>query len=318
MRIGKRIVAYGREFLSFRWVRDTWMYLVRIVERMQDNHIFLSAAGIAFNTLLCFIPLLLIVFYIMGFYLSSDSALRTVDSYLNSLDLFPYQREQLRTLLVNVISEFVRGSHIAGVVGGIGLIWTASTLFAAFRTALDKIYGVKDTMNILVSTLKDFAMLSIVGIALLLVHVSFYSLTIVRGIGKDVFGLEWNHWLFSTVISQITPLAVTFLLFCVIFFLVPDVRLPYKAIVLSSAIAALLWGLAKAVMAYYLAHLWSLGKIYGPYAILVATALWIYYSNITLLFAAEIGEMYLERKRLKDIFSHKRLEETMGSITIEK
>ena len=70
-----------------------------------------------------------------------------MDTYLNSLDLFPYQREQLRDLLMNVISEFVSGSHIAGAVGGIGLIWTASTLFAAFRTALDKIYGVKDRMR---------------------------------------------------------------------------------------------------------------------------------------------------------------------------
>jgi membrane protein len=295
---------------TFRMARSVWMYIVRILERMEDNNIFLSSAGIAYNTLLCFIPLLLIVFYVLGFYLNSDGALRTVDSWLNNLDLFPYQREQLRLVIVKIISEFIKGSHIAGIVGAVGLIWTASTLFAAVRTVLNRIFGVKDSKNIVVSKLKDFAMLSIVGIALLVVHISFYSLTIIKGIGKEVFQIEWSHWLFSNMIGYSSALVINFILFCLVFVLVPDTRLPSRAIVLASSVASVLWVLAKAFLGYYLSHFWNFGKIYGSYTLLVATALWVYYSSIAILFSAEVGEMYIERKRLKDLFSHRKLEET--------
>jgi membrane protein len=306
--IGK-IISEGPS-KTFRRLREAWMYIVRILERMDDNHIFLSSAGIAYNTLLCFIPLLLIVFYLLGFYLNSEGALRTLDSYLNGIDLFPYQREQLRLIIVKILTEFVRGSHIAGIVGMIALVWTASALFSAVRTVLNRIFGVKDTKNFFVSMLKDFALLSIVGIALMVVQVSLYALTIIKSIGSDIFGIEWSHWLFGNSIGYASALILNFILFCVIFFLIPDTRLPVKAIALASGIASLLWVLAKAVFGYYLSNLWNFGKVYGPYAIIVATALWVYYSSMAMLFAAEVGEMYIERKRLKDLFSHRKLEET--------
>lgn len=43
----KRAYVLLEEFIRLRWVRAIWMYLVRIVERMESNHIFLSAAGLS-------------------------------------------------------------------------------------------------------------------------------------------------------------------------------------------------------------------------------------------------------------------------------
>ena len=116
------------------------MYLVRIIERMESNHIFLSAAGLSFNALLCFIPLLLLIFYVLGLYLDSAEALATVDTWIQKLELFPYQKDQLRELVIGLMQEFINGSHLAGVLGGVGLLWTSSALFAALRTALNRVF----------------------------------------------------------------------------------------------------------------------------------------------------------------------------------
>ncbi|MBR9975934.1 MAG: YihY/virulence factor BrkB family protein [Bacteroidetes bacterium] len=291
------------DFLTLRWVRNIWMYLVRIIERLESNHIFLSAAGLSFNALLCFIPLLLLVFYILGFYLSSEDALATVDVWIQKLELFPYQKDQLRGIVMELIQEFVGGSQLAGIFGAIGLLWTSSALFAALRTALNLVFNIQDTMNILVSKLKDFAMLSIVGMALIIVSVFLYGVSIAKALGENVFGMELESWVFNDAVSFISPFVLSFFLFIIVFYLVPDRRLPRRMIMIASSIAALLWGVAKIVFAYYLTNLWRIGSIYGPYAVIVATAIWVYYSSVTVLLAAEIAEMSSERRVMRRLFS---------------
>ncbi|MDX9760173.1 MAG: YihY/virulence factor BrkB family protein [Bacteroidota bacterium] len=303
----RRTLALLEDFITLRWVRAIWMYLVRIVERMESNHIFLSAAGLSFNALLCFIPLVLLVFYVLGFYLDSEEALATVDLWIQRLELFPYQKDQLRSLIMSLIQEFVRGSHLAGLFGAIGLLWTSSALFAALRTALNRVFSIQDTKNILTSKLKDFAMLSIVGMTLVIVTVLLYGLALVKEIGRNVFGLTLESWIFNDAVSLLSPFVLSFILFLLVFYLVPDRRLSKRIILTSSAISAVLWGLAKFLFAYYLTNLWGIGTIYGPYAIIVATAIWVYYSSVTILFAAEIAEMTSERAELRRLFSGRSL-----------
>ena len=154
-------------------------------------------------------------------------------------------------------------------------------------------------------------MLSIVGMALILVTVFLYSISLIKGIGHDVFGLQLDSWVFNDVIALLSPFVLSFLLFCIVFYLVPDTRLPLRLILTSAGIAAVLWGTAKFVFAYYLENLWKFGSIYGPYAIIVATAIWIYYSSITVLLAAEVGDMNAERRELKRLFSQRGLREVV-------
>ncbi|MBN1447832.1 MAG: YihY/virulence factor BrkB family protein, partial [Bacteroidetes bacterium] len=187
------------------------------------------------------------------------------------------------------------------------LIWLSSALFAALRTVLNQIFNIHDTKNIVVSKLKDFAMLSVVGAALIVVTVFLYSISLIKGIGRDVFGLSLDSWIFNDVINVISPFILNFLLFYIVFYLVPDRRLPMRIIFTGSAIGALLWGIAKFVFAYYIENLWRFGSIYGPYAIIVATALWVYYSSMTILFAAEVAEMNAERREMKRLFSSESL-----------
>ncbi|MBR9978514.1 MAG: YihY/virulence factor BrkB family protein [Bacteroidetes bacterium] len=299
----KQALRLIESFVKLRWVREIWMYLLRIDERMEANHIFLSAAGLSFNALLCFIPLLLIVFYVLGFYLDSADALATVDTWIQQLELFPYQKDQIRGIVIELIEEVVSGSALAGVLGGVGLLWTSSTLFAALRSALNNVFGIHDTKNFLLSKLKDIAMLSIVGIVLISVTVVLYSISFIKGIGQQVFGMELDFWIFNDALNMISPFVLGFVLFLLVFYLVPDKRLSKRVIIMSSGIAAILWGIAKIVFGYYLNNLWRIGIIYGPYAIIAASALWVYYSSLTVLFAAEVAEMNAERLSLKNLFS---------------
>ncbi|MDH7514519.1 MAG: YihY/virulence factor BrkB family protein [Bacteroidota bacterium] len=311
------IPTFMRHLVSRTGIRAVWMYLNRLMERMEDNHIFLSGAAIAFNSMLCFIPLVLVLFYILGLYLDSAAAMRTIDGYLDSLRLFPYEREYIRSRVLTLILDFVRGSHIAGVVGIIGLAWTSSALFATMRTVLNRIFNVRDTRSIVFSKIKDLALLSLVGISLVLITTLSYGLTLVKGVAAQLAGEYFQHWFLQGTFIHVSSTLVNFFLFCVIFLLIPDRRLPVRVVALSSAVAAVLWAVAKALFSYYASNLWSMGKIYGPYAVIVATAVWVYYSSVTILLAAEIGQMAMERRSLRKLFTQESMRNVVRSLGIE-
>jgi membrane protein len=301
--------------MPLRRLRSAWMYIVRIVERMEDNHIFLSAAGISFNALLCFIPLILLILSLLGWVLDAKDAMGAINQQLQNLDLFPYQRERISGLVAGAVDEFISGSYVAGIIGGVGLLWTASALFAALRTALNRIFHVRDTMNILVSKLKDFALLSIVGVLMIVAAITMYAGAILHGLGQNVFGFSFDHWLIRYVTAYVAPSIINLVMFMVAFAIVPDRRIGFRALVLTSTIATFFWAVSRTLFIYYAENLWSLGSVYGPYALIVATALWIYYSSITVLLAAEIGEMYLERRQLRNLFSEPSLQATLRHAT---
>lgn len=288
--------------IAVRTVRGAWMYLIRILERMEDNHIFLSAAGIAFNVFLTLIPIILLSLYILGLYLDPAAAIIAIDEYLKTLGLVPYQKERILSTVYTVVTEFSSGSQLAGALGGVGLLYMASTLFAALRTVLNRIFNTRDRRNLLTSTLKDFAMLSSIGVGAIVVTIVIYGVSVVESFGVRVFGALFSAGPFQLLMTTAASATVTFILLMFVFVTIPDIRLPVKAVLLSSLVATILWTAAKLVFEYYITHLWSIGRVYGSYAIAAAFAVWVYYSSLTILIAAEIGEMYVERLRMRKLF----------------
>lgn len=296
------IRSVTQRVIALRTVRGAWMYLVRILERMEDNHIFLSAAGISFNVFLTLIPIFLLLLYVLGLYFDPAAVIVTIDEYLKTLGLIPYQKERILTTVYTIVQEFSSGSHVAGVLGGVGLLYMASTLFAALRTVLNRIFNTRDPRNLLTSTMKDFAMLSSIGVAAIVITLAIYGISLVQGMGGRVFGDLLSEGPLQFLLTTTASVTVTFILLVFVFLTLPDIRLPGKAVLLSSLVATVLWTAAKLVFEYYITHLWSIGRVYGSYAIAAAFAVWVYYSSLTILFAAEIGEMYIERLRMRRLF----------------
>ena len=284
------------------FIQPAYTYITRLIDRIDRDNLFLAAAGIAFNALICIAPLFLIVFSILGFYLDPETAIDTIDSYIESLQLFPVQEQEVKQLSHTIVNQFIDSAELAGLVGGFGLIFASTALFSASRTVLNGIFAVQNTKSILVTKLKDVGMLSIVGIVVLAIQITFFSASIMEGLVRAAgFGesvLSWMEPLSSTIISFVGVFAG----FYALFYLIPDKKMSWRTVLLSSAVAAALWTVARMLFTYYITHLWRIGNIYGPYALLVVIAIWGYYSAITVLLAAEIGRMSEERTFIKRLF----------------
>ena len=91
-------------------------------------------------------------------------------------------------------------------------------------------------------------------------------------------------------------LVVGFML-AILYFASPNVRQPgFKWVTPGGLIAVLLWIIASALFAFYVANFGSYNKTYGALGGVIAFLVWLWISNIVILFGAELNAE-LERGR---------------------
>jgi len=107
--------------------------------------------------------------------------------------------------------------------------------------------------------------------------------------------------LLGTLLYRGISLFIMFAAFGMIYFLVPQQKIPKKVIAISALTAALLWETARLLFGFYITNIASLDNIYGAYSLIVVTAFWIYYTSLVFIVGAEFGQLYrewLDRKKI--------------------
>jgi membrane protein len=279
-------------------------YSKGLYKRIDDHHVFLFAGGLAFSIFLCIIPFVLIIFAVLGNILDSSYVQFQINTLIETI--IPYSRysEFVKKIIFNRINEVIEYRNIAGIVGGFGLLFAASSLFSSMRTILNKVYGVETDVNILIAKLRDFALVFMVIIIFFLTTISMPTLDLLREKAGEWTVLGFlSSGLFNHLIFSILSLLLIFIVFSVLYFTVPLRKLGRKSTFMSAIWAAILWEAAKQLFGYYLYNFATFNRIYGAYALVVVVAFWIYYSSVVFIIGAEIGYLYYERHYLKNNIS---------------
>lgn len=279
----------------------TFYYAKGLWKRIDDHHVFLFAGGLSFSIFLCIIPFVLIIFAVLGNILDSSYVQFQINTLIETI--IPYSRysEFVKKIIFNRISEVIEYRNIAGIIGGFGLLFAASSLFSSMRTILNKVYGVETDVNILIAKLRDFALVFMVIIIFFMTTISMPTIDLLREKAGEWTALGFlSSGLFSHLIFSLLSLLLIFIVFNVLYFTVPLRKLGRKATFMSALWAAILWEAAKQLFGYYLYNFAAFNRIYGAYALIVVVAFWIYYSSVVFIIGAEIGFLYFERNFLKN------------------
>jgi uncharacterized BrkB/YihY/UPF0761 family membrane protein len=139
---------------TFHWPRKglaTIRYYTTGLYRLarKEEILFLSS-GIAFNGLLCLLPVLLLITSLLGIFLSSSRLpSQRVDEILNAI--FPLQPygQQIKITIKGVLEDIIKFRSKFGISGLAVLVWTATSLFGSVRTVLNRIYRATPTKFVL-------------------------------------------------------------------------------------------------------------------------------------------------------------------------
>ena len=92
-------------------------------------------------------------------------------------------------------------------------------------------------------------------------------------------------------------LAVVVLIVAILYYATPNVKQPkFRWISVGAVVAILTWVLASAAFGFYVANFASYNKTYGSLAGVIVFLLWLWITNLALLFGAEL-DAELERGR---------------------
>jgi membrane protein len=179
---------------------------------------------------------------------------------------------------------------IVFVVGVVAALWSASGYVSAFADACNTIYEVQEGRPFwklkplqLGITFVLIMLAAFVALALVLTGPIVGALGSSLGIGETAL----TAWRFAKWPALIL---LVLLIFGVLYYTAPNARVNGVRWVTLGAIGALLaWVLASVVFALYVANFGSYDKTYGALGGMVVFLLWLWLTNMAVLFGAELN-----------------------------
>jgi len=190
-----------------------------------------------------------------------------------------------------------RGAGLALVVGLVGAIWSASGYVGAFGRAMNRVYQVDEGRPIW--KLRPVVLLITVGLVIMaaLVLVGLVvSGPVATAIG-DAVGLGDLAKTIWNIVKWPVMLGIVVVMVAVLYYATPNVRQPkFRWVSIGAAVAILVWVLASIAFGFYVSNFSSYNKTYGSLAGIIVFLLWLWITNLALLFGAEV-DAELERAR---------------------
>lgn len=274
-----------------------FFYFGGLSDRIGSHHVFLMSGGLAFSIFICIIPFVLVLFSILGVLLEIPSVEDQIKTFINNAIPYPESSELIQDFVFERINEFTMLKTLAGYLGVIALLIASSGLFSTLRTILNSIFGFEHVKSAIAGKLRDIGMVFFVILFVLLTTILLPILDILDS------SIENIHFLTAFQIGVIQQLFLSTLAIFIVFFVlslvyyfVPDSRLDKKVVLLSAFWFSILWIAANKIFGYYITNVATLKNIYGAYVFLIVSVFWIYYSSAIFIIAAEIGQLFRERK----------------------
>jgi membrane protein len=271
-----------------------WPLIKRTFEEWSEDEAPRLAAALAYYTIFSLAPVLVIVVAVAGVAFGADEVRGAVV-------------EQVRGMLGDSGGELVLGmlreasrpkdSVVAMAIALVTLLFGASGLFAQLQEALNTVWEVKarpgrGLLGVMKDRFLSFTMVLGVGFLLLVSLVLAAALQAVQTFAE---GRVANMAAVFQVLGAAVSLALTTLLFAMLFKFLPDVKLRWSDVWTGALATAVLFTIGKYALGAYIGR-GAVGSAYGAAGSLAIVLVWVYYSAQILLFGAELTQVYARRR----------------------
>ncbi len=270
-----------------------WGAVKRTAKEFSDDHLTDWAAALTYYGVLSLFPALLVLVSILG--LIGQSATQPL---VENVGRFAPGAAQ--DIVTSAIENLQRSQGTAGfafVIGLAGALWAASGYIGAFIRASNIVWDVEEGRPIwktiplrLGITIVMLILLSITALAVVLTGPLAQRVGDLVGLGETAVTV-WDiaKW-------PVLVIIVSFM-FALLYWAAPNVKQPgFRWVSPGGVTAVLLWIIASALFALYVANFGSYNATYGSLAGVIIFLIWLWISNIAVLFGAEFNAE-LERGR---------------------
>lgn len=265
-----------------------WQFAKYFAQRYSANRLPMAAGYLTYSTMLAIVPLILVVFSVFTAFPFFEDATHQLEELI--YDNFA---PNLGDVVKEYVTMFVANSKKMGIVSIIGLVVVAVMLIKSIDQTLN--FAWRDTKKR--ATLPSFALyVGLLVVAPLLAGLSIaissylFSLRIFNDGGALSFGMK---------ILDLAPFALTWLMFSLIYWLVPNTTVKWRHAACGALLAGVFFTLGKKAFIWYITTFPSNQAIYGALAALPIMIMWIHLSWQVVLSGGQFASVLSDIDKIK-------------------
>ncbi|PPQ30175.1 ribonuclease BN [Rhodopila globiformis] len=246
-------------------------------------------AAISYYTVTSLGPILVIVVAIAGLAFGRDAAQGAIVHQLTGL--IGRQSAELIESALKGAANFSSGI-LAGAIGLVALIVTASGVFVEMQTALNVIWRAQPKGDTVTRMIKArAASLGLVATLGFLLLVSLIISAVLTAVGNTIDTvIPFGH-----ALLRIAYMAVSFgliaVMFAAIYKVLPDCDISWHDVRIGAVVTALLFTIGKYLIGLYIGSS-AIVTSYGAAASVIVLLIWLYYSAQIFLLGAEFTKVF--------------------------
>jgi YihY family inner membrane protein len=168
------------------------------------------------------------------------------------------------------------------------LLVTATGVFLPLEVALNSVWGVKKDRNYLHNQIVSLVLAAGVG-ALAMASVALSAAQ--RSVMAVLFFGHTNNIVYNFIADGFLKICAVFAsigLFFLIYWILPNRRIPMRSVMPTAIVMGILWEIAKYLYILALPHL-DFRSVYGPFEVSVGLIMWAFISGLLLLGGAYVS-----------------------------
>lgn len=273
--------AESQNHTYFGLVASTVRYLMRT-----EVHTF--AFSVAANAILSFFPFVMLLMLLIRRVFHSSAMYEVVVQLLR--DYLPAGQE----FVIRNLNAMVGARHQVQLVSLVILLVTSTGIFLPLEVALNRIWGFPDNRSYVGNQLISLGLSFWCGVmALLSIGMSAGNVElmemVLRGHGISLVRLV------GFLSMKIFAIAASIAIFFLIYWLLPNGKVPARAVLPTSIIMGLLFEALKYAYILALPKL-NFAEVYGPFSLSVSLMFWAFLSGLLLLTGAHLSAQEHLRK----------------------
>ena len=267
--------------------------LKRLITEFSEDNLSDWAAALTYYGLMSLFPALIALVSIVGLFANPQATAKTITQIVTQIG--PSSGAQTFSGPIKSITSNQSAAGILFVVGLATALWSASGYVGAFMRASNVIYETPEGRPIWkLRPVQLLVTLIIVVLAAILLLALILTGPIVDAIAKPI-GISSTATTIWDIAKWPVMLAVVITIIALLYYASPNVKLRgFKWVTPGSIVAIVIWLIASALFAFYVANFGSYDKTYGTLGGVVVMLVWLWITNLAILLGQELNA---ERER---------------------
>ena len=209
---------------------------------------------------------------------------------------FSLTEDELPVVADNLIIDALEGvSGVGGALGIVGLIgmgWAGLAMFGSIRKSLNIAWDTDVHRPVVQQKLFDLLMMVGLGTLMASSVGATIALSTLRALSADLGPFSEGTRFIWTVVPLLVPALMSFIMFVIVYRIVPNVRHSFRDVWPGALLAAVLFEILKNGFAIYVANFNNYAGAYGALGGILLFLLFVYLSANILLIGAELAAEY--------------------------